>query len=121
MSKDVRPDSEVLQYAIYVLDSELGQSIPEGCRQWYEYLKRCAVDTVDTVEEQRGLLGQLNAENKTRLEFIDWMHLKELYRLYRYLKNQAPFFDPDREIPDAMMRMTDDIEHRIDGKIDRVS
>jgi hypothetical protein len=51
MNKEVRPDSEVLQYAIYVLDSELGQSIPEGFRKWYEYPKRCVVDTVDTVEE----------------------------------------------------------------------
>lgn len=120
MNKDMRPDPEVLQYAICVLDSELGQSIPDSCRRWYEYLKKCAVDTVNTNEQQRQAFSLLNTESQTRMEFIEWMHLSQLYRLYRFLRNRAPFFDPDREIPNVMKHMTDEVERRIDGDITKV-
>lgn len=44
------PDPNALQYAIETLDQDLEQRIPKRSREWYEYLKLCAVKSTELLE-----------------------------------------------------------------------
>ncbi len=110
MKKEPDPSANVLQYAIETLDWDLEQRIPKRSREWYVYLKLCAVKSTDLLEKQKQKTYELQAELKDQKDFIEWMHLGQFFQLYRILRRQIPFFDPNAEMPEAISRIAEDWE-----------
>lgn len=114
MKRDPAPNA--LQYAIETLDQDLEQRIPKRSREWYEYLKLCAVKSTELLEKQKQKTYELQAELRDQKDFIEWMHLGQFFHLYRILRSRIPFFDPNAEMPEAISRIAEDWERKWNQK-----